>query len=82
MSGPRKKLANGIACAVLILGVSTGAVAQNNPPQAFDDEYTTEVDNNLSVDASGMLGNDIDPDDDVLTPVLVDPPASVRTAAT
>jgi len=66
---------NLVACAVLALSAAASAFA-NDPPQAFDDSYTTEVDNNLSVDAPGILENDVDPDDDALTPVLVDPPAS------
>ena len=71
-----KKLARGFACTVWLAGAAASTLAQNNPPQAFDDNYTTGVDNNLSIDAPGMLENDIDPDGDALTPVLVDPPVS------
>lgn len=50
---------------------------QNDPPVAVADEYTTDEDTLLTVAAAdGLLANDSDVDGDVLTVVLVTPPAS------
>jgi VCBS repeat-containing protein len=49
---------------------------ENNAPVAVNDAYTTMEDTELVVDAaSGVLANDTDADGDVLTVVLVTPPA-------
>lgn len=47
----------------------------NDAPVALPDEYATPRSVALEVPAPGVLGNDLDPDDDPLTAVLVDPPA-------
>ena len=39
----------------------------NNDPMAMDDEFSTDIDMALEVDAPGVLGNDIDPDGDIVT---------------
>ena len=47
----------------------------NNAPLATDDSYSLDEDAILSVDdANGLLANDVDPDNDFLTAVLVDAP--------
>src|SRR6185369_9445067 len=46
----------------------------NDAPVAADDSYTTAEDTTLNVAAPGVLGNDIDVDGDVLSPVLVSGP--------
>jgi uncharacterized repeat protein (TIGR01451 family) len=43
-------------------------------PLAMDDHYTTTEDIPLAVAAPGVLGNDVDPNDDPLTAVLDSPP--------
>ncbi|MGI8978866.1 MAG: Ig-like domain-containing protein [Pirellulaceae bacterium] len=48
----------------------------NDAPVATADEYTVDEDSPLHVDASGILGNDSDPDGDALSAVLVSGPAS------
>jgi large repetitive protein len=47
-----------------------------NPPTAVDDSYNTPVDAPLTVPAPGVLGNDTDPENDVLTAVVVNQPTS------
>jgi hypothetical protein len=42
----------------------------NRPPTADDDDYFTDEDTLLSVAATGVLGNDTDPDGDSLTAAL------------
>ncbi|MCG9970280.1 Ig-like domain-containing protein [Christiangramia crocea] len=43
----------------------------NQPPVAYDEEYTTEINTSLNVPASnGVLVNDTDPENDELTAVL------------
>jgi len=54
----------------LTLSSSPGSEALG-PPVAVDDAYATPLDDNLSVDAPGVLENDSDPDGDALTAVLV-----------
>ena len=57
---------------LIIILLATATVQANDPPVAVDDEYKTTSDNNLSVDAPGVLGNDHDPNGDPLTAVLID----------
>jgi len=48
--------------------------AINDSPVAMDDSYTTNVDQELTVPAPGVLGNDTDPDGDpLMAAVLSDP---------
>lgn len=47
----------------------------NDAPVALPDEFATPRNVALAVPAPGVLGNDVDADDDPLTAVLVDPPA-------
>lgn len=47
----------------------------NTPPSAVSDSYSVDEDSTLAVDAAfGVLANDSDVDDDVLSARLVDPP--------
>lgn len=41
--------------------------AENDPPLAIDDEYNTGEDTTLDVPAPGVLSNDSDPDEDIIT---------------
>ena len=43
----------------------------NDPPVATDDAYTTDEDVTLNIAASGVLGNDTDPESDPLTAALL-----------
>lgn len=62
--------------AVLFL-VAGSAVAVAGPPVAEDDQYVAQAGGHLSVDWEvGVLANDMDPDGDPLTAVLVADPAS------
>jgi VCBS repeat-containing protein len=45
----------------------TAQVFINSPPTAVNDTYTTDEDTVLVVPVDGVLGNDIDPDPDILT---------------
>jgi len=45
-----------------IATISINVVNVNDPPQAVDDEYSTNVDTLLEVPAPGVLANDFDPD--------------------
>ena len=47
-------------------------VAGNNPPVAQNDDYNTQQDAQLIIDAPGVLFNDIDPNGDPMSAVLVD----------
>ena len=52
------------------------AIEQGDPPIAIDDRYETAEDEVLVVTAeNGVLANDVDPDSDVLTAILVDSPS-------
>ncbi len=51
----------------------------NDPPLAFDDSYSVDEDNTLSVSASGVLVNDTDVDNTTLTAVLVSSPANASS---
>ena len=53
---------------------TTGA-AVNHPPTTGDDSYATNQDLALSVSAPGVLGNDVDLDENPLTAALVSGPA-------
>jgi hypothetical protein len=55
------------------VGVTVNPV--NDPPAATDDQFTTDEDAPLAVDAPGVLGNDTDVDGDALTATLAQPPA-------
>ena len=46
----------------------------NTPPAAQNDSYTLNEDETLTIPASGVLGNDSDPDGDPLTAALVSGP--------
>ncbi len=46
----------------------------NDAPVAYDDAYTTDEDTQLSVIAPGVLENDIDVDDDLLTAIKISEP--------
>jgi VCBS repeat-containing protein len=48
----------------------------NNAPQAANDSYTALLNTPKPVGAPGLLGNDSDPDSDLLTAVLVTAPAN------
>ena len=53
------------------------AAVPNDPPVAVNDTaYTTTEDTPLTVAAPGVLGNDTDPDGDVLTAALVTGPTN------
>lgn len=64
-----RRLLTALCAAILVAAAAATAAA---PPVALDDTYFTLIDDNLSVDAPGVLGNDSDPDDDPLTAVLID----------
>lgn len=49
---------------------------ENGAPAARDDLYATDEDVELTVDAPGVLGNDVDPDGDELAARLLERPAS------
>lgn len=48
----------------------------NDAPVAESDEFTMDEDTSLHIDPPGLLGNDIDPDGDSLTSVLVSGPTN------
>lgn len=56
--------------------VVSGIVNPNTPPTAHNDNYNTSQNTPLNVFAPGVLANDIDPDPDPLTAILVKDPAS------
>ncbi len=51
--------------------VTITVTAVNDPPVAQPDSYTTAEDTELSIGGTGVLGNDTDPDGDVLTAQIV-----------
>ena len=55
--------------------VSLTVLHVNHPPVAVNDSYTTTQDTPLNVSAPGVLGNDSDPDGDLLNAVLVSGPS-------
>jgi len=54
--------------------VTINVGAQNDPPVAVDDSYSTDEDTAISVNAPGILGNDTDVDGDPLTVSLLTQP--------
>ncbi len=54
--------------------VTINVASVNDLPVASNDEYTLDEDTSLTIDASGILGNDSDADGDALLPVLVSGP--------
>jgi VCBS repeat-containing protein len=55
--------------------VTINVAPVNDPPVANNDEYTTAEDTPLSIDAPGVLGNDVDPDGEAsLTVTIVSQP--------
>lgn len=57
-----------------LAGPMAWATTATTPPLAISDSYWVTQDLQLSVAGSGVLGNDFDQEDDVLTAVLVDSP--------
>ncbi len=55
--------------------VTVNVLPVNDPPVAADDEYTTNEDTTLTVNAPGVLLNDSDPNGDALTAQLVSGPS-------
>ena len=55
--------------------VSTTVEPVNDAPVGADDSYSAGEDETLLVEASGVLANDVDPEGDPLTAILVDGPA-------
>ena len=51
--------------------VTITIIGVNDPPVANNDYYTTDEDTTLNVPAPGILTNDTDPENDLLTAVLV-----------
>lgn len=51
---------------------TVNVAGENNPPVAQNDEYNTQQDTQLVINAPGVLGNDNDPDGDPMSTVLVD----------
>ena len=69
----KKKLVLSLTIILLFLAtipVKPAFAQPNRPPVATDDAYSTDEDTLLSVAATGVLGNDTDPDGDSLTAVL------------
>jgi CSLREA domain-containing protein len=52
-----------------------GAFETNDVPRTADDTYTIDEDTLLAVSAPGVLSNDADPDNDVITTTLLTTPA-------
>jgi uncharacterized repeat protein (TIGR01451 family) len=52
----------------------TTVYSRNEPPLAVDDEYLVEEGGYLNIDAPGVLENDIDPNGDSLTALLISGP--------
>jgi len=50
---------------------TVNVAGNNNPPVAQNDEYNTQQDTQLVINAPGVLGNDNDPDGDPMSAVLV-----------
>jgi hypothetical protein len=57
-----------------IVTVTITVLPVNDVPIGFDDQYTINEDEVLSIPAPGVLGNDYDVDEDSLTASLVEPP--------
>jgi VCBS repeat-containing protein len=57
-------------------------VGTNNAPVAVADTYTTAEDTPLVVPATGVLGNDSDPDGNAITAVLATPPSAAQGTVT
>ncbi|HEX5879539.1 MAG TPA: FG-GAP-like repeat-containing protein [Actinomycetota bacterium] len=57
------------------VAVLLNTTVTNRAPTAADDSYSTAEDTPLTVAAPGVLGNDIDPDHDPLSAVLVSGPS-------
>ncbi|NOS70731.1 MAG: tandem-95 repeat protein, partial [Verrucomicrobia bacterium] len=57
-----------------IATVTLTVLAVNNPPVALNDAYNVTEDTALNIIAPGVLGNDSDPDGDLLTAILVTDP--------
>ncbi len=56
--------------------VTINVAAANDTPIAAADEYGTDENTVLTVDAPGVLGNDVDPDGDALSAILVTGPTN------
>ena len=56
--------------------MTINVAAVNDAPTAAADEYTTDENTVLTVAATGVLANDIDPDGDTLSAILVTGPTS------
>ncbi len=56
--------------------VTITVTAGNDGPTAVADEYTTDQDTALTIDAPGVLGNDTDPEGDALSAAVVSGPAN------
>ncbi|MEZ6117288.1 MAG: Ig-like domain-containing protein [Pirellulaceae bacterium] len=66
-----------IDVAMVTYGTASLEIATSNAPAAGNDEYITDEDTPLIVSAaSGVLGNDSDPDGDSLAAVLVNQPTN------
>ena len=64
---------NAVPADLIEFGTASLAIEASEPPVAFDDAYEGREDETLSVSQEdGVLANDVDPDDDALTAVLVD----------
>lgn len=57
------------------VGAGARSVGANHPPSAAADVYTTSQDSPLVIPAPGVLGNDTDPDGNILNANLVTGPA-------
>lgn len=58
---------------ILSMAILPGrSVLAGSPPVAENDAYSTLINDNLSIDAPGVLENDFDPDGDPLNAILVD----------
>ncbi|HJM48207.1 MAG TPA: Ig-like domain-containing protein, partial [Candidatus Marinimicrobia bacterium] len=62
-------VSDGFAIVEQIFTVTVNAV--NDAPVAMDDEYSTEEEDSLVIDAPGILANDVDVDDSTLTVLLI-----------
>lgn len=56
--------------------VAIDVVAENNPPVARDDDYVTTLNETLSVATNGLLSNDSEPEDQMMSVILVSAPSS------
>jgi hypothetical protein len=53
------------------VSITVNATGVNNPPIAIADNYTVAMKQALAIPTPGILGNDMDPDGDALTALLV-----------